>query len=135
LSERTTSLRRRRRIAWLAATALAALGCTQPEPPPKPAPPPPSLPPAVTVAPEESLSMKGVYQPIAGGKYGVAIFVNGQRVIDGWLSKAKRRDHFHGQYNGHDIGAECALVDKVDCVIVVDGAPQPVADPGNEPVE
>ncbi|MGH7899303.1 MAG: hypothetical protein ACREQQ_15210 [Candidatus Binatia bacterium] len=111
-----------RRLAALVATVFLGIGCTKAAPPANPAPPPP-LPP-VSIAPRENLAMKGVYQPMGGGKYAVAIFANDERVIEGTLSATKRRDHFHGRYQGHEIDADCELRDKVDCVIVVDGAPR-----------
>jgi hypothetical protein len=109
------------RSAAFVLIALAGPGCTKAEPPRQPAPPPIFQP--VPTSPQESLSIQGRYQPAGGGKYLVAIFVNGRRTIDGSLSAAKRRDRFHGQYEGHDVDADCVLGQKVDCVISIDGGP------------
>jgi hypothetical protein len=75
------------------------------------------------VSPQEKLSIQGRYEPTGGGKYRVVIIVNGRRTIDGSLSPRKRRDHFHGKYESHDIDADCVLGQKVDCVISIDAAP------------
>jgi hypothetical protein len=104
--------------AALLGIAMLAAGCGKPEPPRPPAVP--GLP-RVTIESEETLELKSVYLPAAGGKYAVAIFANGKRVIDGTLSPDNRREHFHGRYQGHEIDAKCALAEKVDCDIVVDG--------------
>lgn len=117
-------------IAALLWIALVALGCAKPEPPPPP--PPPSPTPTVRpvpVVPQENLSIQGRYQPTGGGKYQVTIFVNGRRTIEGSLSPEKRRDHFHGQYEGHDIDADCVLGQKVDCAISIDAAPPSLPKP------
>ena len=111
------------RIAAIALIALIGPGCTKPAPPPPPPVPTPIFEP-VPVSPQESLSIQGRYQPAGGGKYLVEILVNGRRTIEGSLSAAKRRDRFHGQYDGHNVDADCVLGEKVDCVISIDGAPQ-----------
>jgi hypothetical protein len=113
----------RGRIAAFVSIALVGSSCARPKPPPPPPPAPPPIFQPVPVAPQESLSIQGSYQPAGGGKYLVVIFVNGRRTIDGSLSAQKRRDRFHGQYNGHDVDADCVLGQKVDCVISIDGAP------------
>ena len=113
------------RIAAFVLIALVGPSCAKPEPPPRPVPPPIFQP--VPVSPQKSLLIQGRYQPARGGKYMVEIFVNGRRTIDGSLSAAKRRDRFHGQYDGHDVDADCVLGQKVDCAVSIDGAPH---DPG-----
>jgi len=118
-----TAIDWRGRIAAFVSIALVGPGCAKPAPPPPLSVPPPIFQP-VPMSPQQSLSIQGRYQPAGGGKYLVMIFVNGRRTIDGSLSAGKRRDRFHGQYDGHDVEADCVLAQKVDCVISIDGAPR-----------
>jgi hypothetical protein len=90
----------------------------QPTPPPTP----------------EPLAIRGRSQPAGPGKQTVMIFVNGQQVINGTITKSSPRASFRGKYREHDIEAKCTLVERVNCDIMVDGAPESGASnpPGRE---
>ncbi len=111
-----------RRIAVIAGMLLAT-GCAQPPPPPPPPPPAPTFQP-VPVTPQEELKIEGRSAPAGPGKQTVTILANGERVIEGTLTTASPRATFRGKYHGHDIEAKCALVERVDCEILVDGSPE-----------
>jgi len=111
-----------RRVPAVAALLLAA-SCAQPPPPPPPPPPAPTFAP-VAVKPQEDLQIQGRSAPAGPGKQSVAIFANGERVIEGTLTTASPRQTFRGKYKEHDIEAKCTLVERVDCEILVDGSPE-----------
>jgi len=98
---------------------LLGAACAQP-PPVAPPPPPPFV--AVPSAPPESLSLEGRSRPIGPGKQSVDIFVNGRRVGGGTLTTQQPRGSFRGDYEGHDVLADCTLTDKVRCSISIDAA-------------
>lgn len=112
--------------AAFAATIFAASCSPPPPPPPAPPPPPPPSPtaPPTPVPTQEPLSIHGRSQPAGPGKQAVLIFVNGQQVISGTMTKGSPRATFRGKYHEHDIEAKCRLVDRVDCEILVDGSPE-----------
>jgi hypothetical protein len=109
------------RGTFIAAAALLCTSCAQP--PPEPPPAAPVFQPVPRV-PQEELSIQARSQPAGPGKQSVAIFVNGERVIDGVLTTQSPRKSFRGKYREHEIHADCVLVAKVDCTITVDGAPE-----------
>jgi hypothetical protein len=109
------------RGTFIVAATLLGTSCAQPPAPP-PAAPPVFRP--VPAVPQEELSIQARSQPAGPGKQSVAIFVNGERVIDGVLTTKSPRGNFRGKYHEHEIQADCVLVTKVDCAITVDGAPE-----------
>jgi hypothetical protein len=82
----------------------------------------------------EPLAIQGRSQSAGPGKQTVMIFVNGEQVIKGTLTKGSPRASFRGKYREHDIEAKCTLVERVNCEILVDGAPESAASnpPGRE---
>jgi len=74
--------------------------------------------------------MQARSRPAEGGGRLVEIFINGQRVIEGTLSAPAPRGEFHGEYDGHEVLAECTLAPKVLCSVSIDGEP---AAPGPPP--
>jgi hypothetical protein len=85
-------------------------------------------------APPEPLAIQGRSQPAGPGKQTVMIFVNGEQVINGTITKSSPHATFHGKYREHDIAAKCRLAARVNCEILVDGAPESGASnpPGRE---
>ena len=113
---------------WLLVLAvLTCAACAAPAPKPPP-PPTPAFQPVPT-APQEQLSIQGRSQPAGPGKQAVVIFVNGEKVTEGVLTTSSPRATFRGNYGEHRIEANCKLVDRVDCEILVDGAPPDAAQP------
>jgi hypothetical protein len=74
--------------------------------------------------------MQARSRPAEGGGRLVEIFINGRRVIEGTLSAPAPRGEFHGEYDGHEVLAECTLAPKVMCSVSIDGEP---AAPGPPP--
>jgi len=75
--------------------------------------------------------MQARSRPAEGGGRLVEILINGRRVIEGTLSAPAPRGEFHGEYDGHEVLAECTLAPKVLCSVSIDGepaAPGPPAD-------
>jgi hypothetical protein len=101
--------------------ALLGAGCAAP--PPEPPAPPPSFQPVAVTEPER-LAIQARSRPAEGGRRLVEIFINGRRVAEGKLSAATPRGEFHGQYDGHDVLAECTLEAKVLCSVSIDGDPR-----------
>jgi len=131
---RSLTVAKRRALEGLAGAALCVASCAAPPPPPEPPPPPPPPVQPIPVTPQEPLSIQGHSQPAGPGKQAVAIFANGVQVISGTLTKAAPRQTFHGKYKDHDIQANCTLVERVDCEILVDGSPESAGggQPGHE---
>jgi hypothetical protein len=100
--------------------ALLGAACAQPAQVEPPKPPPPLV--VVPASPPETLSLEGRSRPTGPGKQSVDIFVNGHRVGGGTLTTLQPRGSFRGNYEGHDVLADCTLTDKVRCSIAIDGA-------------
>jgi len=100
--------------------ALVAAGCAAP--PPEPPPPPPSFQPVAATEPER-LVIQARSRPAEGGRRVVEIFVNGKRAAQGTLSAAAPQGEFRGEYEGHDVLAECTLAAQVLCSVSIDGDP------------
>lgn len=79
--------------------------------------------------PQEILEFQGRTRPVGGGAQAVEIFVNGRPVLRGTLSEHSPRDTFHGEFDGHELVADCTLALRVQCAISVDGESQGAAMP------
>ncbi len=77
--------------------------------------------------PQELLEFEGRTRAVGGGTQAVEIFVNGHPVLRGTLSERSPRDTLHGEFDGHDLVADCELALRVQCAISVDGEPQGAA--------
>lgn len=100
--------------------AFFGVGCSSP-PPPKPPPPPPFE--RLPVSEPEKLAMVARSMPAAEGGRSIEIFINGQRVVQGTLSAPRPHGSFHGDYEGHDVLADCTLRTNVVCSVSIDGEP------------
>jgi len=114
------------RAPFVVAALVLATGCANPPPPPPPPPPPFE---AVPTTPQEILEFQGRTRPAGGGAQAVEILVNGRSVLRGTLSEHSPRDTFHGEFEGHELVADCTLAVRVQCAISVDGESQGAAMP------
>jgi hypothetical protein len=77
--------------------------------------------------PQEALSFEGRTRAVGVGTQAVEIFVNGRPVLRGTLSPRSPRSTLRGQYEGHELVADCTLAARVECSISVDGEMQDAA--------
>ena len=108
---------------------LAMLVCAACAPAPKPPPPPPPAFQDVPAAPQEQLAIQGRSEAAGPGTQAVVILVNGEQVVEGMLTTSSPQATFRGNYREHRIEASCKLAERVDCEILVDGAPPDAAQP------
>jgi hypothetical protein len=81
----------------------------------------------VPSVPQEALSFEGRTRAVGVGVQAVEILVNGRPVLRGTLSQRSPRDSLRGEYQGHDLVADCTLTARVECSISVDGELQDAA--------
>jgi hypothetical protein len=83
----------------------------------------------VPTTPQEILEFQGRTRAVGGGAQAVEILVNGRPVLRGILSERTPQDTFRGEFDGHELVADCTLASRVQCAISVDGESQGAAMP------